>query len=318
MRCIETLAFLVLAALGGCSPRGSDRPASLPSATADEPSALPESSTAVNGGVPSATPSMPDKPEASTPKKQAARTLDELLLFFPSKYPSGDWKPEGLRLEDAWFAAADGTRLHGWYCPCEKPRAVLLYAHGNAGNLAGRAPLMRYLQKELRVRALIFDYRGYGRSEGIPSAAGILQDGRAARAFLASQAGVKEAEIVLMGRSLGGGVVAQLAGEARPRGLILESTFSSLRDVASHHYPCLSWMVPTKKLDSVAALARYAGPLLQSHGDADRTIPYALGRKLFDTAKGPKRFVRISGGDHNDPPSAEYRKELNRFISELP
>jgi fermentation-respiration switch protein FrsA (DUF1100 family) len=252
-------------------------------------------------------------------KPRSAATLDELLLFYPSKYPDGNWKPERLTYEDTWFDSDDGTRLHGWYCPCKNARAVLLYAHGNGANLSYLAPLLIYFQNNLHVAALAFDYRGYGRSEGVPSVEGIFQDARAARSHLAQLAQVQPSQIVLMGRSLGGAVIAQLAGETKPRGLILESTFSSFRDVAVHHYPSLAWLVPEAKLHSVAALSRYDGPLLQSHGDADRTIPYDLGLKLFDNLKGrPRQFVRISGGDHNNPQSSEYFRSLDTFIGELP
>jgi fermentation-respiration switch protein FrsA (DUF1100 family) len=174
------------------------------------------------------------------------------------------------------------------------------------------------LQKELRVTSLIFDYRGYGRSEGVPTVEGVLQDARAARNLLARRAGVKESALVLMGRSLGGAVVVQLAAEKAPRALILESTFSSLREAASYHYPRLAWLVPAGKLDSVAKIGRYRGPLLQSHGDADRTIPYSQAVKLFRAATGPRQFVRIPGGDHNTPQSAEYYRQLERFIAGLP
>jgi fermentation-respiration switch protein FrsA (DUF1100 family) len=245
-------------------------------------------------------------------------TLDESLLFHPSRFPDGDWKPKGLNFEDAWFRAKDGTRLHGWYCPCDKPRAILLFAHGNAGNLSHRSSRMQYLQKDLRVTVFIFDYRGYGRSEGVPTVEGILQDSRAARTLLARRAEVKESQIVLMGRSLGGAVVVQLASESPARGLILESTFSSLKDVAAHHFPRLAWLVPTNKLDSLSQIKRYKGPLLQSHGDADGTVPYALGMKLFQAANDPKEFVTVRGGDHNDPQPAEYYKQLDRFIGDLP
>jgi fermentation-respiration switch protein FrsA (DUF1100 family) len=245
-------------------------------------------------------------------------TLDEMLLFFPSRYPDGNWQPEGLVFEDVWFRAQDGTRLHGWYCPCENARAVVLYAHGNAGNLSHRSPRMKHLQKDLRVAALVFDYRGYGRSEGTPTVAGILQDARAARKCLAGRAGVGESRVVLLGESLGGAVAADLAGTDGARGLILESTFSSLKDVAAHHFPKLAWLVHADKLDSVTRIGRYAGPVLQCHGDADRTIPYALGRKLFEAAPGAKQFVRMEGGDHNDPPSADYFRQLDRFIRDLP
>jgi fermentation-respiration switch protein FrsA (DUF1100 family) len=194
----------------------------------------------------------------------------------------------------------------------------LLYAHGNAGNLSFDAPLLAYIQRELQVSTLIFDYRGYGRSEGSPTVAGVLQDARAARALLADRAGVEETQVVLIGRSLGGAVAVQLAAETSPRGLILESTFSSLADVAAYHYPRLAWLVPAGKLDSVEQIARYHGPLLQSHGDADRTIPYALGLKLFRAANEPKQFVRIPGGDHNSPQPAGYYRQLDEFLGRLP
>lgn len=255
---------------------------------------------------------------SATQQSQPTRSLDELLLFFPSKHPDGNWRPQDLDFEDVWFTAEDQTRIHGWYCPCKDARAVLLYAHGNAGNLSHRSRLLTRLQSQLGVAVLIFDYRGYGRSSGIPTTEGILKDARAARAFLAQRAGVKESEIVLMGRSLGGAVATQLAAEAQPRGLILESTFSSLKDVALNHYPKLAWLVPPKKLDSVSQIARYNGPLLQSHGNADRTIPYSSGMKLFRAANEPKQFVTIPDGDHNDPQTTEYYRQLDRFIGTLP
>ncbi len=177
---------------------------------------------------------------------------------------------------------------------------------------------MRYLQKELSATVLIFDYRGYGRSEGVPTVDGILQDARAARAWLAHRAAVKDSQIVLMGRSLGGAVVVQLAAESPAHGLVLESTFSSFKDVAAHHYPRLAWLVPANKLDSTAKISQYRGPLLQSHGDRDGTVPYTLGLKLFHAAHEPKSLVTIRGGDHNDPQSAEYYKQLDHFLDALP
>jgi len=246
-----------------------------------------------------------------------AASVDELLLFFPSKHPEGNWQPEGLEFEDVWFNAADGTRLHGWYCPCESPRAYVLFAHGNAGNLATQASLLDYLHDSMHVAVLAFDYRGYGRSEGRPSVEGALDDARAARTTLAKKAGIKESDVVLMGRSLGGAVVVRLAGELAPRGLVLESTFSSLKDVAAHHYPSLARLVPEDKLDSAAWIARYKGPLLQSHGTADRTVPFELGKKLFEAAQEPKTFITITGGGHNSLQSEEYYKALDRFLAEL-
>ena len=111
--------------------------------------------------------------------------FENSLIFFPSVYPEGNWNPRDLEFEDAWFEAADGTRLHGWYCRAQDPRAVVLLAHGNGGNLSDRADIVRVLVDRLGASVMIFDYRGYGRSAGSPSQAGVLADARAARRWLA-------------------------------------------------------------------------------------------------------------------------------------
>ena len=244
-------------------------------------------------------------------------SIDELLLFFPSKYPVGNWTPTDLRFEDVSFSAEDKTRLHGWYCPCENPRATVLIAHGNAGNVASRAPWLEYLQSQARVATFMFDYRGYGRSEGIPTVEGALLDAKAGRAKLRELARIEDSEMLLMGESLGGASVARLAAESAPRGLVLQSTFSSLKDVADVHYPKLSWLVPSDKLDSVTQIARYHGPLLQSHGTADRTIPFGSGEKLFRAANEPKIFVKIPRADHNNWLTKDYLTRLDEFIGRL-
>jgi fermentation-respiration switch protein FrsA (DUF1100 family) len=321
--------LLALIAFAGCRPAENTPVA--PSPTASSPPARPaparsEDTTGPNPAaktaprsaeapLPAAT--VDPTPAASHDANKGA-TPDELLLFFPSRYPQGNWKPAGLTFEDVWFNAQDGTRLHGWYCPCDKPRAALLYCHGNGGNLSFGAPLLAYFQSDLRLSVLTFDYRGYGRSDGVPSVAGILEDARAARTELAERSGMGLTQQILMGRSLGGAVAVQLAAELPPRGLVLESTFSSLGDVATHLYPRLAWLVPADKLNSVDRIAKYHGPLLQSHGDADRTIPFALGRKLFEAANEPKQFIRIPGGGHNSPLPAGYYRQLDQFLNGLP
>jgi fermentation-respiration switch protein FrsA (DUF1100 family) len=247
----------------------------------------------------------------------AAPSIDELLLFFPSKFPNGDWDPKGLRFQDVFFAAEDGTRLHGWYCPVDKPRAVVLIAHGNAGHVASRAAWLRYLQAEAKLSVFMFDYRGYGRSEGAPTVEGAIQDATAARAKLCDLAKVKDSEMVLMGESLGGAIAVRLAADSSPHGLILQSTFASLRDVADVHYPNLSWLVPPNKLDSTTQIVRYRGPLLQSHGSSDRTIPFSSGTKLFQAANEPKRFVTIHNAGHNNWLTDAYLKQLNDFIRRI-
>ncbi len=255
-------------------------------------------------------------PEQRKPSK--VRSLDELLLFQPTKYPKGDWEPAGLKFADVWMTSRDGTPIHGWYCPAESPKAVVLYCHGNGGNLAGRASTLQFLQEKMRVSVLIFDYRGYGRSDGKATVSGAIADAAAARTELAKLASVNESDIVLMGRSLGGALAIQLAADASPRGLIVESSFSSLREVAAEHFPKLAWLVAKNKLNSAQAITEVRCPLLQSHGDADRVISYKSGRKLFAAAKHPKHFVKLPEIGHNDRPTREYYDAMSDFLNALP
>lgn len=244
--------------------------------------------------------------------------LETAAIYHPTPYPEGDWEPPGLELEDAWFEASDGVKLHGWFAPHDDARGLALCLHGNAGNVTHRASLLRTLHG-LRLSTLIIDYRGYGRSEGKPSERGILSDARAARAWLAERAGVEEHEIILFGGSLGGGVAVDLAARDGARGLVLCSTFTSLPEVGAHHMPLLpTHLLMTNRLDSLSLIKHYPGPLLQYHGDADTVVPYELGRKLFEAAPGPKQFVRQKGGDHNDSISGEFVVALDAFVNMLP
>lgn len=248
-----------------------------------------------------------------------AMLCENLLIYFPSRYPNGDWDPRGFPHEDAWFTAADGTQLHGWYVPHAQPRAVVLYCHGNAESVADCADYVYNLYRRAGVSVLAFDYRGYGRSEGKPSEAGLLLDGRAARQWLAQRAGIAEQDIVVLGRSLGGGVAVDLAAKDGARGLVLQSTFTSLPDVGAHHYPWLPVrLLMRNRFNSLAKIGNYQGPLLQSHHPGDTVIPYALGRRLFDAANEPKRFLTIAKGDHNDMPTGEFYKALVEFLDGLP
>jgi fermentation-respiration switch protein FrsA (DUF1100 family) len=242
--------------------------------------------------------------------------LENSLVYFPSRYPKGDWslKPG---MEDAWFESADGTRLHGWFLEVDRPRAVVLFCHGNGGSIAGRRGLIDVFRK-LRVSALLWSYRGYGRSSGSPLEAGVLQDARAARTWLAKRSGVPENQIVLWGESLGGAVAVDLAQDGA-RSLILESTFTAMPEVAHWHYPWLPTRTMMKnRYNSIAKIPRFHGPLLQFHGNADTIVPYAFGRQLFSAANEPKQFVTNEGADHNDPRDAQVFVKIDQFLDSLP
>jgi hypothetical protein len=252
---------------------------------------------------------------AGSPKPLAP--LERNLVFQPAPYPIGDWSPTIIEPEDAWFAAADGTRLHGWFIEHPQPMAVALLCHGNAGNISNLAESLAILRDRHRLSVLAFDYRGYGRSEGRPTEGGILSDARAARRWLAERTQLAESDVVLMGVSLGGAVAVDLAQDGA-RGLVLCSTFCSLPDVAEHHFAWLpARSVMSMRLNSLEKIRSYGGPVLISHGDADEVVPFEQGRRLYEAAPGPKRFVRAPGGRHNDPQPEEYRVALDAFLAEL-
>ncbi|MDB5309202.1 MAG: alpha/beta hydrolase [Gemmataceae bacterium] len=249
-----------------------------------------------------------------------AAAIEDSIVFQPRLYPRGDWTPDP-RIEDVYFTSSDGVRLHGWFAEPDRnpPRAVVLFTHGNGGNVTTRRQVLHLFRDQLGAAVLVFDYRGYGKSGGTPTEPGVLDDARAARRWLAARAGVREGDIVLAGHSLGGGVAVDLAAADGARGLVLEGTFTNLPDVAASHVPLLPVRaVMQARLDSLSKIRAYRGPLLQVHGDADRIVPYALGRKLFEAANEPKQFVTVPGGGHSDPPTPEYAAALDRFLSSLP
>ena len=246
-------------------------------------------------------------------------TPEDALVF----QPSGPWRGEihtpALFKQDEFFETADGVRLHAWYCPAREPTAVVLFAHGNAGALPDRIPRLKWMVHQLGVSVLAFDYRGYGLSEGCPSEAGLIADARTARAKLAELADVAESEIVLYGRSLGGGVLAKVAAEDGAAALVLESTFTSLPDVARTK-PLLSpasYMM-RNQFASIDCIAKYHGPLFMAHGDRDNVVPLRLGQELFSAANEPKKFITVPEAGHDWVPTLDYTVALARFLSDSP
>lgn len=245
----------------------------------------------------------------------------ETLLIFPTwQIPPGDWQPVGLDQEEVEFQAEDGTRLHGWYFEHARPQAHVLYCHGNGEDVSHLGEYMQRLRDEFSASLFVFDYRGYGKSEGKPHEAGVLSDARAAQQWLAQRAGIAPSDVVLWGRSIGGAVAVHAAVDKGARGIIVERAFSSLPEVAATHYP---WLPVRRfmrnRFDARAKIRHYSGPLLQSHGTADEIVPFRLGRDLFDACpSADKRFVAMSGVTHNGPNTEDYYTELHRFLQRLP
>jgi uncharacterized protein len=244
--------------------------------------------------------------------------LENHLVYQPSGPAPADLETPHLNREDVWFESQDGVQLHGWYCPAKNPRGVVLFAHGNGGNVADRWEHLRLLANRLEVTVLGFDYRGYGKSEGQPSEAGVIADARAARAFLAGKTQIPESEVILYGQSLGGAVMVDLASKDGARALILESTFTSLADVANYKFP----LTPPGKIlrnefNSLAKINQFRGPLLILHGDADQLVPIDQARRLYDAANDPKSFVTVQQGGHNWTPTLDVIAAVDQFLRNL-
>lgn len=228
--------------------------------------------------------------------------FEEKLVYFPSGYSESFYRSSavGLDPEDHFFATEDGTRLHAWLVRAKDPIATLLHFHGNAGNLAYRSEKIRRLRNG-GFNVFIFDYRGYGRSEGSPHEDGVYQDARAAYDYLSALPGIDTTRIIAHGISLGGAVAVDAALYRTFAAMILESTFSSAPDVAAAVYPFLpARFLMRTRLDSESKIVSLHLPLLFIHGTHDSVIPFRLGRKLFQAAHEPKRFEAIEDADHND------------------
>ena len=224
------------------------------------------------------------------------------LLYFPntpSRKIFATPKSIGLGYEAVTIETDDGFSLDGWFIPAKDARGVLLFFHGNAGNMSHRLESLKIFNG-LRLSTLIFDYRGYGRSDGKPSEQGTYRDAVAAWRYLTEQRQIAKEKIVFFGRSLGGAVAAHLAGRHCPGALILESVFTSVPDLASQLYPIfpVRWL-SRFRYEAKSSLKSVNCPVLVIHSRHDEIVPFWHGRALFDAANAPKQFIELRGG-HND------------------
>jgi fermentation-respiration switch protein FrsA (DUF1100 family) len=219
------------------------------------------------------------------------------LLYFPAR---GLGTAPSVEHADVSIDTEDGARLHGWWVPAAgEPRAHVLFLHGNAGNIGDRVPHVELLAGA-GLDVLAFDYRGYGNSSGRPSERGTYLDARAALAELRRRPGVDPDRVVYVGESLGGAVALELALHAQPAALVLQSTFTSIRDMARLHYPVVPRAAVPDAYPSLRLVAGLRAPLLCLHGDRDEIVPLAYGEALFEAAPEPKRLHVLAGVAHND------------------
>ncbi|MBI2320942.1 MAG: alpha/beta hydrolase [Chloroflexi bacterium] len=226
----------------------------------------------------------------------------------------------GLGYEEVWLTASDGVRLHGWFVPGPRD-LVWLWLHGNGGNISHRVENIAFIQRRLGASVFIFDYRGYGLSEGRPSEDGLYRDADAALAYLRIRPDLDARRVVLFGRSLGTAVAVDLAARERVLGLILESPLTSIPGLARALYPFLPLEPLLRtRYDALAKIGRVAAPLLVIHSRDDEVIPYQQGQALFAAAREPKRLYTLTGARHNDTylrGGDGYWQALDGFLASL-
>jgi fermentation-respiration switch protein FrsA (DUF1100 family) len=244
--------------------------------------------------------------------------LEKSLVFYPAS-PAESWEtPVDPRTQDVWFTDAIGAKLHGWWLPPNNPGAgAVLVAHGNGGNVSGRGALAWNLHRTLDAGVLLFDYPGYGKSEGKPDEAGCYSSGDAAFKWLTEVAKIPSNQIVLLGESLGGGTAVELATRHEHRALVLVFTFTSLPAAAKFHYPWLptQWLMRTR-FDNLAKIKQCPRPVFIAHGTADEVIPFHHGETLFAAANEPKEFFPMGGATHNILLGDDFYAALARFLAE--
>jgi len=234
--------------------------------------------------------------------------LQSQMIYFPEDV--------GLSFEDVTFITEDDVNLHGWFIPNDSNTTVL-YFHGNAGNISGRLQTIQLLHN-FGLNVFIFDYRGYGKSEGRPSEQGTYKDAQAAWNYLVRVREIENDNIVVMGRSLGGAVTSWLAVQKKPVATILESTFTSAADLGADLYP---WL-PVRSIikydyNTLENIKQIEHPIFMAHSKEDEIIPYEHGETLFEAANEPKTFVELRGSHGSGfwETGEKYRTALQGFLN---
>lgn len=251
------------------------------------------------------------------------RLFEHRMIFFPN-YPGrldGDWHPRTLAPEDVWLTASDGTKLHAWWISNQAAKFTFLAFHGNASNIANRAPTYEFLHAT-PANVLALEYRGYGHSEGRPSEAGLYLDADAAYQFLIKNKDFNPKSIISFGQSLGTAVAANVAAHHQVGGLVLEAPVPSASRVANQLYwflPGLSLLVHSQ-LDTLSMLKRICAPILVVQCTQDPVLPFQFGQEVYEAARSPKRFLQIRGECHEESSliaPKQYRAALDEFIASL-
>ncbi len=245
--------------------------------------------------------------------------IERRLLFRPvSAARSWVEPPSALHAQDVFLPISKSVTIHAWWCVPDgwlPENGVVLYSHGNAGNLSHRAEGVGRWLSLLGRAVLLYDYPGYGKSTGKPGEPGCYAAGEAGLEWISREAGVSPEQILLYGGSLGGAIAIELATRRPHRALVSVSAFTSVPDMAKKQYPWLpAGPFLRHRFDNLSKIGRCRGRVFLAHGTADRYVPFSMGERLFAAAPAPKRFFPMIDHDHYHSPGPDFYVELRRFL----
>jgi len=246
------------------------------------------------------------------------RYIESHSLYFPMKKVTATPALAGLAFDDVYFMTSDHKRLNGWFLANDKAKFTVIFSHGNAGNISHRLEKVMMLNS-LELNIFIFDYRGYGNSQGVPSEAGFYEDIKAAYSYLIKERKIAKENIILYGESIGGAVAIDLAQKVKPRAIIVEDTFTSIKDMVKIAFPFMPRFVFLSRFNSLSKIKMVICAKLIIHSKDDEIVPFYLGEKLFNAAIPPKEFLALRGS-HNSAfleSKNQYLSAIQSFINKL-
>ncbi len=243
--------------------------------------------------------------------------IEKKVIYYPSVHVEATPQNVGLYYQDVYLKTMDGVTINGWWIPADNARSTILFFHGNAGNISHRLDKIAIFNT-IGLNVFIVDYRGYGRSEGSPTEQGLYMDAVASYEYLLGRDDLNSKRIVVYGESLGGAIAINLATKKDISALIIDSSFTSIPDMAKKSVPLIPGVLINTKMNSIKKVDKIEVPKLFIHSLDDEVVPYDMGEKLFNTALEPKKFLKLNGG-HNDGFHAsgdKYMRGISKFLRE--
>lgn len=245
------------------------------------------------------------------------RYIERNSIYFPMRDMHTTPQQLGLDYEDIYFTTSDNKTLNGWYIPNKDARFTVIFCHGNAGNISHRIEKIAILHR-LGLGIFIFDYRGYGKSQGRPSEQGLYKDASGAYNYL-KERNISKDNIILYGESIGASVAIDLASREKVKAIITEEAFPSIKDMAKIAYPFLPHFIFRSRFNSLSKIKEITCDKLIIHSVDDEIVPFYLGEKLYKEASPPKKFLKIRGS-HNTAfleEKEKFSEGIKLFLKDL-